>query len=254
MKRIVLKIGTSTLTQGSTRISRGKIEDIANQIKALSDSYEIILVSSGAIAAAKQIVNMRKTGSIEVKQALAAIGQVHLMRIFQEVFSDYDIPVSQCLLTYYDFKNDESKDNIINTVEALLKFNYLPIINENDTVATDEIMFGDNDKLAALTAVLCSADLLVLATDISGLYSADPKMNPSAELIEEVSDLNPYINSITDSKSDQGSGGMKSKLEAARIAQKQGVPTWILNGGRSDFLIHAIQNEVPFTKVLVNPS
>ena len=175
MKRVVLKIGTSTLTQGTERISRGKIEDIANQIKVLSDEYEIILVSSGAIAAAKQVVNMRKTGSVEVKQALAAIGQVHLMRIFQEVFSDYGIPVSQCLLTYYDFKNEDSRDNIINTVEALLKFGYLPIINENDTVATDEIMFGDNVKLAALTAVLCQADLLVLATDINGLFSADPK-------------------------------------------------------------------------------
>lgn len=251
MKRIVLKVGTSTLTQGTARISRGKIEDIANQIQALSEEYEIILVSSGAIAAARQVVRMRNSGSIEVKQALASIGQVHLMRIFQEVFSDYDIPVSQCLLTYYDFKNDDSRSNIINTVEALLQYGYLPIINENDTVATDEIMFGDNDKLAALTAVLCNADLLVLATDINGLYTADPKVDSGAQLIREVSDLTPHIENVSESKSVQGSGGMKSKLESAQIAQENNIPTWILYGGENQFLLKALEGTLECTKVIV---
>ena len=251
-KRIVLKIGTSTLTQGSSRISRGKIEDIANQIQQLTEAgHQIILVSSGAIAAARQVVKMRNSGSIKVKQALASIGQVQLMKIYQEVFSDYDIPVSQCLLTYYDFKNQDSKENIINTIEALLQFNFLPIINENDTVATDEIMFGDNDKLAALTAVLCKADLLVLATDTDGLYNSDPKSNPDARLIEEVSDLQVHINQVGEGKSDQGSGGMKSKLVAAQIAQEASVSTWILNGSQPDFLIKALGQESKFTKVTV---
>lgn len=251
-KRIVLKIGTSTLTQGTTRISRGKIEDIANQIQQLAESgHQVILVSSGAIAAARQVVKMRNSGSIKVKQALASIGQVQLMKIYQEVFGDYDLPVSQCLLTYYDFKNQDSKENIINTIEALLKFDFLPIINENDTVATDEIMFGDNDKLAALTAVLCKADLLVLATDIDGLYNCDPKSNPDARLIEEVSDLQTHIDQVGDSKSDQGSGGMKSKLVAAQIAKEASVPTWILNGNQPDFLIKALGQESKFTKVEV---
>ena len=251
-KRIVLKIGTSTLTQGSSRISRGKIEDIANQIQHLTDTgYQIVLVSSGAIAAARQVVKMRNSGSIKVKQALASIGQLQLMKIYQEVFSDYDIPVSQCLLTYYDFKNQDSKENIINTIEALLKFNFLPIINENDTVATDEIMFGDNDKLAALTAVLCKAELLVLATDIDGLYDSDPKSNPDAQLIREVKDLKDYIDKVGESKSDQGSGGMKSKLVAAQIAQEASIPTWILNGGQPNFLIKALNQESNFTKVII---
>jgi len=251
VKRIVLKLGTSTLTQGSSRISRGKLEDIADQIQKLSDNYEVILVSSGAIAAARQVVKMRNAGSIEVKQALASIGQVYLMKLFQEVFSDYDIPVSQCLLTYYDFNNDESRANIINTVEALLQFGYLPIINENDTVATDEIKFGDNDKLAALTAVLCSADLLILATDITGLYTADPKKDPTAQLIPHVSDLTPYIAGVSDSKSSQGSGGMKSKLQAAQIAQANHIPTWILPGRMSNFLVKAINDQIDFTKITV---
>lgn len=251
-KRIILKIGTSTLTQGSLRISRGKIEDIANQIQQLTESgHQIILVSSGAIAAARQVVKMRNSGSIKVKQALASIGQVQLMKIYQEVFSDYNIPVSQCLLTYYDFKNQDSKENIINTIEALLKFYFLPIINENDTVATDEIMFGDNDKLAALTAVLCKADLLVLATDIDGLYNSDPKKDSKAQLIKEVKDIQPHIDQVGEGKSDQGSGGMKSKLVAAKIAQEASVPTWILNGNHPNFLIRALQEESGFTKILV---
>jgi len=251
VKRIVLKVGTSTLTQGSSRISRGKLEDIASQLELLSNNYEIILVSSGAIAAAKQVVELRNMGSIGVKQALASIGQVQLMKTFQEVFSDYNIPVSQCLLTYYDFKNEDSRKNIINTVETLLKYKFLPIINENDTVATDEIMFGDNDKLAALTAVLCKADLLVLATDTDGLYTADPKSDEHASLITEVSDLQLHIDKVSDTKSDQGSGGMKSKLEAAQIAQEASVSTWILNGNQPNFLIKALYQEFRFTKVLI---
>lgn len=249
MKRIVLKVGTSTLTRDTPRISRGKLEDIAAQIKDLKGDHEIILVSSGAIAAAKQVVELRNAGTIEVKQALASIGQVHLMKIIQEVFTDYDLPVSQCLLTYYDFKNQESRENISNTLETLLKFGFLPVINENDTVATDEIMFGDNDKLAALTAVLCRADLLVLATDIDGLYSADPKSDNQATLITSVNDISPYLEIVSDSKSDQGSGGMKSKLVAAQIAQEGGIPTWIVNGGQPSFLIKALSGEMAVTKI-----
>ena len=251
VKRIILKIGTSTLTQGTNRISRGKLEDIANQVSVLSkNNIEIILVSSGAIAAARQVVNLRNAGSIEVKQALASIGQVHLMRLFQEIFSDHDIPVSQCLLTYYDFKNEESRTNIVSTIETLLSHGFLPIINENDTVATDEIMFGDNDKLAALTAVLCKADVLVLATDIDGLFNNDPKSDPQARLITEVEDLAPHIANVGDSKSDQGSGGMRSKLESARLAQEHGIPTWIVHGGTTDFLVKALDNEISYTRIL----
>ena len=251
VKRIVLKLGTSTLTQGTKRISRGKIEDIAAQIQELNDEYEIIVVSSGAIAAAKQVVDLRNSGAIEVKQALASIGQVHLMRIFQEVFSDYNLPVAQCLLTYYDFKNQESTDNIINTVETLLEFGFIPIINENDTVATDEIMFGDNDKLAALTAVLCKADLLILATDIEGLYDLDPKIYPEAKLIRKVTDPKLYMNHVTGTKSEQGSGGMKSKLVAADIALQHKIPTWILNGGTREFLKKALKKDMIYTEIVV---
>ena len=251
MKRIILKIGTSSLTQGSPRISRGKIEDLAVQLSTLRLNYEIVLVSSGAIAAAKQFASVNGGESTASKQAMAAIGQVHLMRFYQEIFKDYDLPVAQCLLTYYDFNNDESRSNIIDTIDTLIRYDYIPIINENDTVATDEIKFGDNDKLAALTAVLCKADLLVLATDTEGVFNMDPKSNEGAVLIEQIEDLKPHLATVAHTKSNQGSGGMKSKLEAAEIAQKHGVPTWIVNGGKPNFLVDALNGSLLFTEIKI---
>ncbi len=249
-QRIIVKIGSSTLTQGQQKISRGKIEDLANQFKLLQEKYEIILVSSGAIAAAKQFVELNKGRPIEVKQALAAIGQLHLMRIYQEVFRDFNLLCAQCLLTYYDFDNPESGRNVKNTIETLINNNYIPIINENDTVATEEIQFGDNDKLAALTAELLNADLLVLVTDIDGVYTKDPKEYKDARIVTEIKDIKPHIQTISHSKSDLGSGGMKSKLESAGIAQQAGIETWILSGNTSNFLMNAIEQNQTFTKVL----
>ncbi len=249
-KKIVLKVGTSTLTGGTTRISRGKIEDIASQLQLLKKDFDIVFVTSGAIAAARQFSNIKNGAEIEVKQALASIGQLQLMRLYQEIFRDFDLLMSQCLLTYYDFNNLESRTNMRNTIETLLEFDYIPVINENDTVATDEIKFGDNDKLAALTAELVDADLLVLATDTNGLYSADPKKDPSSEVITEVRDIDDIRHFISDTKSDQGSGGMRSKIEAAEIAQLAGIETWIINGSTHNFLLDAISGRVPFTRVV----
>lgn len=249
MKKIVLKVGTSTLTQGTSRISRGKVEDIAAQIHELRDSHQIILVTSGAIAAARQFSDIENGSNVAIKQALASIGQLHLMRIYQEIFRDYELNMAQCLLTYYDFNNQESRTNMSNTIDTLLQNNYIPVINENDTVATDEIKFGDNDKLAALTAELMCVDLLVLATDTDGLYDADPKVNPNAKVIEKVDQIDDIRHFIGDTQSKQGSGGMRSKIESAEIAQKAGIETWIVNGGRPDFLLKAMKNENAFTRI-----
>lgn len=250
VKRIVLKVGTSTLTGGTSRISRGKIEDIASQINALRADYQIILVTSGAIAAAKQFSNLKMDDNVAIKQALASIGQLQLMRIYQEIFRDYNLQMAQCLLTYFDFKNVESRTNMRNTIDTLLANDYIPVINENDTVATDEIKFGDNDKLAALTAELMEADLLVLATDTDGVYNADPKKNSNAEIIPEIKDVNEIKLFLSDSKSDQGSGGMKSKIEAAEIAQSAGIETWVTNGGIDDFLLKAINGSTLYTRII----
>ena len=171
-KRILLKIGSNTLTKETDHISRGKIEDIGMQIAALQEEYEFIIVSSGAIAAAKQFVKLdNHDKDVFVKQALASIGQPHLMRIYHENFKDLGLNTSQCLLSYSDFEKEKTKINIVNTINVLVKNSYIPIINENDTVAIDEIQFGDNDKLAALTAVLLNVDILIIGANTDAIYT-----------------------------------------------------------------------------------
>ncbi|RKR15164.1 glutamate 5-kinase [Maribacter vaceletii] len=249
-KRILLKIGSNTLTKETDHISRGKIEDIGRQVASLKEDYEFIIVSSGAIAAAKQFVKLEHNGEeINVKQALASIGQPHLMRIFQENFRELGLFTSQCLLSYSDFEKKESQINIKNTIDVLVSNNFIPIINENDTVSTDEIKFGDNDKLAALTAALLQADLLLIATNTDGIYTKESINNNLPKTITAVSDLTILKNEISDEKSSHGTGGMQSKIEAATIAQKANIETWIVNGLKENFILDAINNKSNFTKV-----
>jgi glutamate 5-kinase len=250
-KRILLKIGSNTLTKETNHISRGKIEDIGIQIAALKDEYEFIIVSSGAIAAAKQFVKLESQDKdVFVKQALASIGQPHLMRIYHENFSDLGLLISQCLLSYSDFEKEQSKINIVNTINVLVKNGYIPIINENDTVATDEIQFGDNDKLAALTAVLLNVDILIIATNTNGIYTKSTIHNEVPETIAIVNDIQTLENEIGDSKSSHGSGGMQSKIESAAIAKASNIETWIINGLEDNFILKALKNEIPFTKII----
>ncbi|WP_367753288.1 glutamate 5-kinase [Flavobacterium sp. WC2430] len=250
-KRILLKIGSNTLTKETNHISRGKIEDIGMQIAALNNQYEFVIVSSGAIAAAKQFVKLESKGKeIFVKQALASIGQPHLMRIFHENFSDLGLLTSQCLLSYSDFEKEQSKVNIVNTINVLIENNYIPIINENDTVATDEIQFGDNDKLAALTAVLLKVDILIIATNTNGIYTKASIHNDIPETITLVTDLALMQQEVGDSKSSHGTGGMQSKIEAAAIAKAANIETWVVNGLKDDFILNAINNSIPFTKII----
>lgn len=249
-KRILLKVGSNTLTKETDNISRGKIEDIANQIAQLQDTCEFIIVSSGAIAVAKQFVKLESKGKdINVKQALASIGQPHLIRIYQEIFRELGLLTSQCLLSYSDFKKEKSKTNIVNTINVLVNNNYIPIINENDTVATDEIKFGDNDKLGALTASLLNVDLFIIATNTNGIYSKESIVNGSPKSIEEVSDIEGLSNQIVDSKSSHGTGGMLSKIEAISVAKQSNIETWIVNGLEDNFIINAFENKIPFTKI-----
>ncbi len=249
-KRIVLKIGSNTLTKETDHISRGKIEDIGRQMVALQDDYEFVIVSSGAIAVAKQFVNLESNGKeITVKQALASIGQPHLMRIFQESFRDLGLLTSQCLLSYSDFEREQSKENIVNTINVLIANNYIPIINENDTVATDEIQFGDNDKLAALTAALLNADLLVIATNTDGICTKESIENGTFQTIPEVNNIHELEKEVVNSFSSHGTGGMKSKIQAARIAQQANVETWVMNGLIDNFLIEAMKDKSTFTKI-----
>lgn len=251
-KRILLKIGSNVLTKETNQISRGKLEDIARQIASLKDSYEFIIVSSGAIAVAKQFVELESSGKlINVKQALASIGQPILMRIFHENFWELGLFTSQCLLSYSDFKKEESRTNIKNTINVLVDNNYIPIINENDTVATDEIKFGDNDKLSALAASLLNVDLLIIATNTNGIYTKASIEANKVETIKEttnIESLKEQINSNSISK--HGTGGMATKIAAAEIAQEANIETWIVNGLKDDFIVNAINNKSEFTKII----
>lgn len=249
-KRILLKIGSNTLTKETNQISRGKVEDIGRQIAALNQDYEFILVSSGAIAAAKQFVQLEHKGrEIGVKQALAAIGQPRLMHIFQENFRELGLFTSQCLFSYADLENENAKLNIKNTLNVLLANNVVPIINENDTVATDEIQFGDNDKLAAMTAAFLKTDLLLIATNTNGIYTKKSIGEKNPKTIKEVRSIENLAQEIEQGKSSHGTGGMQSKITAATIAQKAGIETWIVNGLEDNFILNAINESIPFTKI-----
>lgn len=253
-KKLVLKIGTSTLTNGTSKIKRGKIEDIAQQLEVLQQEYDLILVSSGAVAAAKQTIqwNGGNIEEIAQKQALAAIGQPVLMNRYQDVFTDYNLKTAQCLLTYSDVNNSTAQQNILNTLHILWEHQYIPIINENDTVATEEIKFGDNDKLAALVGIMVKADLVILASDIDGLYNTNPKQNTDAQLISIVSNIETIKQFVDNTKSTQGTGGMLSKIIAAELCMGQQIEMWIVNGQKDSFIVNAMKGMYPFTKFVSN--
>ena len=249
-KKLVLKIGTSTLTNGTKLISRGKVEDIGRQILSLREEFDIVLVSSGAIATAKQFIKIKSEKLVESKQALAAIGQPLLMRIYHEIFTDFGIHTAQCLMTYRDFENETSRQNTLNTITELIKYQYVPIINENDTTAVEEIILGDNDKLSALVATLIKADLLILASDIDGVFDKNPHLHANAKLIPEIKNIAEAKNLVEERNSGLGTGGMNSKLEAAMICQQENIETWIINGGKNNFLVEALAGKIGFTRFL----
>ncbi len=245
--KLLLKLGTATLTKSGDKISRGKLEDIAQQVNQLRADYDVILVCSGAIAAAKQFIKLEKVpnGDIEEKQALAAIGQPFLMKLLYESFRDYDIQVGQCLLSAQDFENTDSRKNIQNTISVLLSNEFLPVINENDTTATEEIKFGDNDKLSALVAGLLQVDLLIIASNTNGLYDHEGNTIPKVQQINEVRQY------VQNKKSMQGTGGMNTKLDAAELAQTYGIETWIINGHPDSFILDALSGKNERTRFLI---
>lgn len=248
-KRLVLKIGTSTLTEGTDAISHSKIRNIAEQILLLKDTYDIVLVTSGAIAHARQYFKERNSKEeIPLKQAMAAVGQPRLMKVYDEIFEFYGLKVAQCLVTYTDFKNDVARTNTFNTITQLIQYDYIPIVNENDTVAFDEIILGDNDKVSALVASVIDADLLIIASDIEGIYDKNPHLHKDAKLIEEVTDLDQVKSYVQEKPSKLGTGGMTTKIQAAEICKEKGIEMWIINGLKRQFLMEAHEGNTLFTK------
>ena len=237
--KIVIKVGTSTLAHSTGRLNIKRIELLCKIVSDLRNAgNEIILVSSGAIGMGVGKLNLtERPRDTAGKQAAAAVGQCELMYTYDKLFSEYNHTVAQILLTADDLRNEERHQNFENTMKRLLEMQVLPIINENDTVATEEIGIGDNDTLSAFVAVSVSADVLVLLSDIDGLFTADPHKDPSATLIERVDRIDDYILSLGGGRgSALGTGGMATKLRAAEIATEGGCDMIIANGSDPDCL------------------
>ncbi len=234
-KRIVVKIGSSSLThKESGSLNLSKLEKLVRMLTNLKNmGKDVVLVSSGAIAVGRKKMGLRDgVLSLPEKQACAAIGQAQLMMIYQKLFSEYNQNVSQLLLTKVTMVNELSRINAVNTFNELFKLNVIPIVNENDTISTYEIEFGDNDRLSAIVSALIGADLLILLSDIDGLYTDDPNVNQDARFIKTVEKLDDHLmNMGKDSSSSKvGTGGMATKLIAAQIATYSGTDMVIANG------------------------
>lgn len=247
-KRIVIKVGSSTITYPENgRMNLNKIEHMVREISDLKGmGKEVILVSSGAIAAGRTSLGFkRKERKLSEKQAFAAVGQAKLMMIYQKIFSEYNMTSAQILLTKANMVDEESRNNAHNTFSELLKLGAVPIVNENDTVSTAEIRFGDNDRLSAIVASLVEADLLILLSDIDGLYSDDPNVNKNARFISTVRKITPHLLHMgkESSGSDFGTGGMQTKLEAAKIACGSGADMVIASGKDMDIIGEIIEGK-----------
>ena len=255
--RIVVKVGTSTLTHGTGKLNIRRVEKLCKVMSDLKNAgHEMVLVSSGAIGMGVGKLNLSgRPSDMPTKQAAAAVGQCELMYTYDKLFDEYHHTVAQVLLTAEDVWNEKRRNNIKNTFTRLLELEALPIVNENDAVVTDEIgvenTIGENDTLSAIVAQLTEADLLVLMSDIEGLYTADPHRDPSATLIPLVRELTPEILALAGgSGSELGTGGMVTKLKAAKLCMEAGCDMIITNGARPDDLYRIADGEDVGTRFL----
>ncbi len=252
---IVVKVGTSTLTRGTKHLSRPMMLEIVRQIAALHhEGHRMILVTSGAMAAGRE--QLKQNGFpafLPVKQMLCAVGQSQLMRLYSDLFALYEVQVGQVLVTGDDLRRHRTRYlNARDTLNTLLAYGIVPIINENDTVAVEEIKVGDNDNLSALIASIINADLLLLLTDRDGLYDKDPRQYPDAQRIEVVAKIDDTIRGSANgtSSSGLGIGGMQTKIQAAELAGRSGIETVIANGSTRDIILRIVEGESLGTRFL----
>ena len=255
--RIVIKVGTSTLAHTGGRLNIRRVELLCKVMSDLKNAgNELILVSSGAIGMGVGKLGLPgRPEDMPGKQAAAAVGQCELMYTYDKLFSEYHHTVAQILLTAEDIQDDRRSKHVHDTLERLLNWGALPVINENDAVSTDEIgiktTIGENDSLSAIVARLTGADLLILLSDIDGLYTADPRKNPDAKWIPTVEEITPEIQALAGGAgSGLGSGGMATKIRAAKIVMDAGIDMVIMNGERPDLLYDLFQGEAVGTRFL----
>lgn len=254
-KTIVIKLGTSTLTHGTKSLSRPHMLEIVKQIAELhSQGHRVILVTSGAVAAGRDYLEHRELPkTLATKQLLAAVGQSQLIQVWESLFSIYGIKIGQMLLTRADIENKEHFLTARDTLSALLDQHIIPVINENDAVATAEFRIGDNDNLSALVAILAQAEQLILLTDQQGLFDSDPRKNPNAKRIAVVGKVTPEIRQIAGgSGTTLGTGGMYTKVIAADIATRSGVETLIASGELPNVIVDLANGKSIGTKFLAH--
>ena len=251
--RIVVKVGTSTLAHATGRLNIRRVEKLCKVLSDIKNTgCEIVLVSSGAIGMGVGKLSLpKRPDDMPTKQAAAAVGQCELMYTYDKLFLEYGHTVAQILLTASDLDHDDRRENIHNTLYRLLELGALPIINENDTVVTEEIGIGDNDTLSAIVTSVVNADLLILLSDIDGLYTEDPHKNPEAKLIKRVEKITPEIEALGGGKgSSLGTGGMVTKLNAAKIATESGADMIIANGEDPDILYEIMEGKEVGTRFI----
>lgn len=244
--RIVVKLGTSTLTNGTDRLSRPVMLELIRQVADLHVAgHQIVVVSSGAMAAGREVLKQPSLPQhLPLKQMLSAVGQGYLMNLYSTLFGYYDISIGQILITHDDLRHRIRYLNARNTFQTLLEHGVVPVVNENDTLAVDEIRVGDNDNLSAYIAALIDADYLIMLTDQDGLYDQDPRQNPEAHLISHVRKITERIWALAgDSSSGQGTGGMITKIQAAQLATRSGTQTIIARGTTPNVLLRIIAGE-----------
>lgn len=249
--RMVIKVGTSTLTNEIGNSNLRKFEELALVLSDIQNmGNEVVLVSSGAIAVGAQKMHLKeKPAELRMKQAAAAVGQCENMFLYDKFFGYYNKIIAQILLNADDIADEEKKENLANTFETLLEQGIIPIVNENDSVSYTEIeseekIFGDNDMLSAVVAVLCKADKLIILSDIDGFYDKDPRLSKSAKLISRVEKIDDTTYALAGGAgSRRGTGGMKTKLQAADIATAQGIDVIVMNGKNPDALYDIVKGE-----------
>lgn len=245
-KRIVIKVGTSMVTYPNGRLNLKRVERLAWVLSDLrNQGKEVVLVTSGSIGIGSvRLAFEERPKETKRKQAAAAVGQAILMQVYQNFFNEYNQKMAQILLTKDDIINDERKNNTMNTFETLLELGVIPVVNANDTISTDEIGFSDNDKLSALVASILGADLLILLTDIDGLYDADPKENPDAKRISYVEGITQEIEAMAGEKGSKFSvGGMTTKIEAAKMCMEQKLDMVIALGENPTIVFEILDGE-----------
>lgn len=251
--RVVIKIGTSTLAHKTGLLNILRVEELCKIMSDLKNAgNEVILVSSGAIGMGVGKLGLsEKPGDIPTKQAAASVGQCELMYTYDRLFSEYNHTVAQILLTGDDIEHTDRKQNFVNTMRRLLELSAIPIINENDTISTNEIEIGDNDTLGAIVATAVDADLLVILSDIDGLYTADPKKDSGAKLLHTVNEITPEIeNMVGGAGSSLGTGGMLTKLKAAKMVTQKGIDMVIANGENPHLLYDILSGKEVGTRFI----